>query len=160
MDTTDFPAHDLNELERRLSQWRPSTTGLAVEAMLFAAGRASARGGKAWLAWPILSGCLALAILVLGFQLAAERSQRHALAQKLDQRRPDPAPAPAPVPNDTRATEAPAPDGYLGLRREWEKHSGNWAFRPAAPGRAPQRPASPEQPILRPWQPGGPPEPL
>jgi hypothetical protein len=160
METPGLPADDLNELERRLSTWQPSTAGLAPEAMLFAAGRASVRGGKARLAWPVGSACLALAVVALGVWLAAERSQRRALLAALHQRPAEPAAAFPPVPDEKPTTEPPAPDSYLNLRREWERDSGSWAIRPAAPRRAPKRPASPERPILRAWQPGGPSEPL
>src|SRR5260370_11387639 len=118
MEIPDLPADDLNELERRLSAWQPSTTGLAPDAMLFAAGRATARAGKAWLAWPVLSGGLALAAGVLGVWLAAERSERRALLRALQQRTPKAAPAYTPVPQETPATQAPAADSYLGLRRQ------------------------------------------
>jgi hypothetical protein len=156
MDTPDLPTDDLNDLERRLAGWRPSTAGLAPDAMLFAAGRASAQRGKAWLAWPILSGCLALAAVILGVWLAAERSERRALLQALDQRPSQPAPAKVSVPNETRPTEPPAPDSYLSLRRAWEQHPSDWANRPVPPARAPKRPTSPERPIPRAWQPPGP----
>jgi hypothetical protein len=152
MDAPDFPTDDLNELEQRLAAWRPSTTGLAPDAMLFAAGRASAGGGKAWLVWPLLSGCLALAAIVLGVWVAVERSERRALLQALDQRLPAPGPANSPGPEKTRPTGPPAPDSYLSLRREWEQLSGDWAIGPAAPGKTPRRPASAEKPILRAWQ--------
>jgi len=153
MDTPDLPADDLNDLERRLAGWRPSTVGLAPDAMLFAAGRASAQRGKARLAWPILSGCLALAAGVLGVWLASERSERRALVRALEEQHPRPAPANVPAPNETRPTEPPAPESYLSLRRAWEQHPSDWANRPVPPVRAPKRPASPERPIPRAWQP-------
>jgi hypothetical protein len=152
MDAADFPTDDLNELEQRLAAWRPSTTGPSPEAMLFAASRASARGGKARLAWPILSGCLALAAGVLGVWVAVERSERRALLQALDERPPAPAPANIPVPPKTRPTGPPAPDSYLSLRREWEQLTGDWPAGPSAPGKTPKRPAFPEKPMLRAWQ--------
>jgi hypothetical protein len=160
METSPLPSDDLSELERRLSAWQPSTVGLASDSMLFAAGRASARGGKAWVAWPIVSGSLALAAVVLGVLLAAERTDRLALVRELHQGSHDSAPASIPVLVETPATEALAPDGYLALRRQWEKEPRDWAIESPGPDRAPKRPASPELPIPRAWQPGGPSEPL
>jgi hypothetical protein len=153
MDTNASRPDDLNPLEKRLAAWQPSTAGLAADAMLFAAGRASGR--KTWLAWPVVTACLALAAVALGAWLAAERSERLALLRELQQRPPEPALVSTPDPALTPAPEAPAPDGYLALRREWEQHSGNDATAPA-PGLAPRGPAYPEVPILRAWQPEGP----
>ena len=156
MDANSSRPNDLNKLEQRLAAWEPASAGLDPEAMLSAAGRASARGVKAWLAWPILSGCLALAVLALGAWLAAERADRLRLLAELSHRPVETAPVSTPVPDETPTTEALAPDGYLALRREWELHPDD-ALRPAAPGQAPKRPASPEPSILRAWQPDGPP---
>jgi hypothetical protein len=152
MDAPDFPTNDLNGLEQRLAAWRPATTGLAPEAMLFAAGRASARGGKTWPAWPILSGCLALVGVVLGVWLAVERSERRALLQALEQRPPAFAPGKVPIPEKTRRTRPPASDSYLSLRRQWEQVPGDWALKSPAPGKTRKRHGSPEKPMLRAWQ--------
>ena len=152
MDAPDFPTDDLNELEQRLAAWRPATTGLAPEAMLFAAGRASARGRKAWLAWPVISGCLALTAVVLGVWVAVERSERRALLQTLNQRRSAPAPTIPPVPEKFRPIKPPAPDSYLSLRRQWEQLAGDWTFAPAGSGPTRKRLGSPEKPMLRAWQ--------
>ncbi len=57
MDANISNSDDLKELEQRLATWSPAKDGLDPDAMLFAAGRASARHGKTWLAWPIASGC-------------------------------------------------------------------------------------------------------
>jgi hypothetical protein len=155
MDAHSLPPDDLNEVERRLSAWQPSAAGISPDAMLFAAGRASARGGKAWLAWPVVSGCLALTTVALGVWLAAERSERLALLRALERRPPEPAPAAV----ETPASEPPAPDSYLTLRRQWEQHPGDGAIRPG-PGQTPRHQAAPEVPILRAWQPKGPVDPL
>jgi hypothetical protein len=97
---------------------------------------------------------------VLGVALVAERTERLALLSELHQRPPESAPALVPVLVETPATEGPAPDGYLALRRQWEQHPSDWVTEPADTDRAPKRPAAPERPILRAWQPGGPSEPL
>src|SRR5207253_534507 len=116
MDTHTPRPDDLNDLEQRLSAWRPSAAGLDADAMLFAAGRASAR--RAWLAWPVISACTALLAAALGVWLAAERAERLALVQQIRQQARVPAPAPPVSAADEPPTEeAPAPDSYLAVRR-------------------------------------------
>jgi hypothetical protein len=160
METPPFSSDDLNEVERRLSAWQPSTAGLASDAMLFAAGQASAKRGRAWLAWPIISMSLTLVTVALGVALAAERTERLALVRELGQR-PDGSPAAlGPVVFETTATEAPAPDGYFALRRQWEQAPRDQEIGLPAPDRSSKTPVTPEQPILKAWQPGGPLEPL
>ncbi len=56
MATDDYNADDLTDLERRLSSWEPTTEGLDSDALLFAAGRASARPGLGRFVWPALYG--------------------------------------------------------------------------------------------------------
>jgi hypothetical protein len=155
MDTNSVPPDDVNELERRLSAWQPSDAGLAPAAMLFAAGRASVRASKGWLAWPILSGCLASAVVALGVSLQAQRSEVLALREQLERRPAEFAPAA----DETPATEPPAPGAYLALRRQWEEQSGDAMFR-SVPDQTPKGPVLPEPPIYRAWQPDGPPESL
>jgi hypothetical protein len=163
MDSHSSNPDDLRKLEQRLAGWKPTPEGLDLEAMLFAAGRASARHGKAWLAWPIACGCLALAVVVLGAGLATERSERLALLREIGAataKQEFRAPLSAGRGSDeTPVTTPPGPDSYLVLRREWEERHGDWANRPGPSGRE-SKPASPQPTILRAWQPGGPPEPL
>src|SRR5438445_38546 len=152
MDNNMPHPDDLTELERRLAAWKPAHDGLDHEAMLFAAGRASARPGGGWLAWPILSGSLALAAVALGVWLAAERSERLAPLRKLVE------PALASTPVVTPMAEPLSPNSYLSLRREWEQQAGDWLNRSTAA--VPKGPAFPEPPILRAWQPDDPSDPL
>jgi hypothetical protein len=160
METPALPPDDLTDLERRLSAWRPSETGLTPDAMLFTAGRASARGAGWRFVWPTVSGCLALVAVGLGMWLAAERSERLALARRLEHPLEQPAPAVVAEPSVTPpADENLAADRYLTLRREWEQHPGDGVPRPKA-DRTPTHPAAPEPPVLRAWQPQGPPESL
>jgi hypothetical protein len=74
---------DLNELERRLAACAPSSAGLDADAMLFAAGRASARPSAARFVWPALTATLAGLAALLGVWLANERSERLALIRQL-----------------------------------------------------------------------------
>jgi hypothetical protein len=152
MDTNSAHSDDLNKLERQLAAWQPAPAGLDADAMLFAAGRASVRTGKAWSVWPIVSGCLALAVAVLGIGLTAERSERLALLAQLQQRPPQAAPGIS----ETPAPEPLPPDAYLVLLREWEQRPGDWMSWPHTPREAPKHPAATEPPILRAW----PPDPL
>lgn len=160
MDADLSHSDDLNEMERRLAGWSPTQEGLDPDAMLFAAGRASVRGGKSWIAWPIVSGTLALVTAALGTWLAAERSERLALLREIQQRYAEIAPISPPVKMQTSTPEKPAPGGYLVLRREWEQQPGDWLIKPSAQGEMPNRSALPESEILRAWQPHGPHEPL
>jgi hypothetical protein len=155
----DTHSDDLKKLEARLANWKPAPEGLDPESMLFAAGRASARGGKAWVAWPITCGCLVLAVVGLGARLSAERSERLALLREIQQRSPEATLASTPV-LDEQALTPPGTDSYLVLRRELEQQSGEWMARSAEPGEVPKKSGTPEPAILRAWQPGGPPEPL
>src|SRR5262249_56763625 len=87
MDTKHpCPDGDLNDLERRLSGWRPAPEGLDPDAVLFAAGRASAQPNR--FAWPALAACFAVLAAALGGWAASERSERLALARLLQQRSP------------------------------------------------------------------------
>jgi len=157
MDTHSSHPDDLKKLEARLANWKPAPEGLDPEAMLFAAGRASAPVGKAWLAWPVACGCLVLTVVALGVRLSAERSERLALLREI-QRMSSETGLAASSYGETAATTLPGPDSYLVLRREWEHQAGDWSIRPVTPVKANAAPV--EQAILRAWQPGGPPEPL
>jgi hypothetical protein len=80
-------------LEERLSKLTPAGTGLDRDALLFEAGRASARPGRRW---PALASLLAL-------------SQAVTLTLLLWPRTPPPAPAPGAVPGPAVADMAPPP---------------------------------------------------
>jgi hypothetical protein len=157
MDANPMRSDDMNDLERRLSAWKPAGEGLDDAAMLFAAGRASARQGVARLVWPIVTGCLALTVVALSAGLMSERSQRLALLATLDQQRHEPAPAGTPLPYEEPTTGEPASDGYLALLKAWERLPADGTSRSSAPTRLPP-PSEPT--ILRAWQPAGPNDPL
>jgi hypothetical protein len=159
MDANLSNPDDLSELEQRLANWMPAPEGLNTDAMLFAAGQASARIGKTRLVWPIVSGGLAVLVVFLGIRLWAERAERLALLQELDLRlaniptAPDDSP-PAPL-QETRA-----PNAYMVLRRQWEQRPDEWPLNSSVQGEEPNGPTIPEVNILRAWQPHGPREPL
>lgn len=142
----DTHPDDLNEMERRLSSWRPTSDGLDADAMLFAAGVAAGRPGAARFFWPGVSGCLALLVLVLSGWGMAERRERLILARQLP-------PAPAPVrpadaaPEPRTADEEVAPNSLLAAHRAVEEGLDEW---PA--GAVPVQSTDPlplEAPVLR-----------
>jgi hypothetical protein len=149
----DANSEDLSGLEKRLAGWVPAPDGLDADALLFAAGRASARRGRSRLAWPAAALCLGLLAAGLGVGLARERAERLALARRLEQRPAERAPAPRPAPEGPGDLDhGPlAPDSYLAGRRALERDPDGWQ-----PPRGTTRPAPavPERPTLRAWNPG------
>jgi hypothetical protein len=126
---------DLNELERRLSSWQPAADCLDADAVLFAAGRASARPGPARLVWPALTGLLSVLCVALGLWLTAERDERLALARQLSERQSVPINGPTAVPAaDVVPTESdePAPDSYFVSHRALEQGLDAWPLPPIA----------------------------
>jgi hypothetical protein len=127
MDSNSTPAGDLNDLARRLAEWRPSPTGLEVDRLMFDAGRASARSGRGRFIWPAVSAGLALTAMALGIGLAHERAARLELAMQLR----DSAPAVAPgrgselEPAESPPTQAP-PASYLAARRALTEDLDSW----------------------------------
>lgn len=150
MDTHSHRPDDLKDLEQRLSSWQPAADGLDPDAMLFAAGRASAQPGSARLVWPALSGLLSMLCVVLGLWLTAERSERLALARQLREHRSVPvdkapsSPAADVVPPET---EEAAPDSYLASHRALEKGLDAWPVRAVVRAGSPRSP-SPNPSIL------------
>ncbi|HEX5273048.1 MAG TPA: hypothetical protein VFW33_21270 [Gemmataceae bacterium] len=145
MDTQPRP-DDLTDLERRLASCAPCADGLDADAMLFAAGRASARTR---LAWPALAAVLALLSAGLGAWLTAERAERMELARRLDQPPPAPAPPPAvpPAPAAPQPPTAEQTPGSSVLASHQALEHGLDAWPPVAlPG---AEPPSPEPPVLR-----------
>jgi hypothetical protein len=146
MDAHSSSSGDLNDLERQLSEWRPSTAGLDADRVLFAAGRASVRPGWGRIAWPILSGCLALLTAVLGVGLLQERTACLELTAQLH--RPAVAPAPSDIQNPTTgpSAEPPAADSYFAARRALSDNPDGWlAVAKVDPSERP----SPSRPILK-----------
>ena len=148
MDEQSFHPSNLNDLEKRLANWQPSTAGLDVARMLFAAGRSSVQSGWSSRAWPLLSGFLAVAVAALGIGLGRERSDRLKLAAQLH----DQASAIA-FRNSGEANaleklppELPAPSSYLAARWAMDKKNIDaWADEPGVEPSTGQ--PSPRQPI-------------
>lgn len=103
---------DLTDLERRLSGWQPSRSGLDADAMLFAAGRASVRPGAARWAWPAVAACLAFTAAWLGAEVHRERIENQALLARLE-------PSAAPAPAHDQPLSLP-PSSMLLMRRDLE----------------------------------------
>src|SRR5262249_19210774 len=139
--------------------WTPTPEGLNTDAMLFAAGRASARSSKTRVVWPIVSGGLAVVAVFLGIRLSAERAERLALLQELDLRLANAPVAPDDV-TPRHLYEPGATNAYIVLRREWEQRPGEWPMNSPVKVEQPNGPTIPEGNILRAWQPHGPREPL
>jgi hypothetical protein len=124
MDTDRRPEDDLSGIERRLAAWQPATPDRGADTVLFAAGRASARGGRA--AWAIAAS-FAVAAVALGVWGSLERSARLELAQQLRK------PAPISTPSDVRPSpeERPPPGDYLTARDLiLERGVDAWVHRP------------------------------
>lgn len=139
------PNDPLTDLELRLAAWRPNPQELDPDALLFAAGRASAR--RARLVWPTATACLVMLSALLAGRLALERAQCLALARQLDQRRAPAPPHEAPVPPtaaETAGTEPLPPDSYLIARRALDEGLDAWPI--CVPGHGP---SLPEPPALR-----------
>jgi hypothetical protein len=136
----------MSDLEKRLSAWRPSAAGLDADSVLFAAGRASVRPGWGRIAWPVVSGCLALLAATLGVQLSQERSARLELAARLRDPKPPlvAAPSPLPEPYEAPVMEPPAADSYLAARRALAGNPDSWLMaariEPAEGTPSPNRP--------------------
>jgi hypothetical protein len=154
METNPTPAGDLNELERRLSEWRPSTTGLSADQMLFASGRDSVRPWWGRNASLIASGCLAVVATVLGAGLLHEREARLDLLAQLQNQRPADVLTPS-TPSElagTLAAEPPAASSYFAAHAALEQDPDAWLDRRRADSVV--GPALPGRPILKANSPG------
>jgi hypothetical protein len=145
MDALPSPSDDMKELERRLSEWRPSTAGLDADGVLFAAGRASVRPAWGRLAWPIVSGCLALLAATFGVGLSQERAARLELTARLHESKPPVMSAPSvPEPYEAPSPEPPAADSYLAARRAMAGNIDSWlAMAKTGPSAGPPAPNRP-----------------
>lgn len=154
MDTHSNRPEDLTALERRLSSWEPANAGLDVDAMLFAAGRASVRPSLTRYTWPTLTFLMAALSVALGLWLADERSERLALALRLRERPPAPTvnppspPAANMTPQETPSTDDLPPNSYLASRRALEEGLEAWPSRVVVRA-GPPDPSITNPPILR-----------
>jgi hypothetical protein len=149
MDAQPSPSDDMSGLERRLSGWRPSAAGLDADGVLFAAGRASVRPGWGRVAWPIVSGCLALLAAILGVGLSQERAARLELTARLSDSKPPivTAPPSVPVPDEAPSTEPPPADSYLAAHRAMAGNPDSWLM--AARIESSEGPPAPNRPIWK-----------
>jgi hypothetical protein len=134
------PHDDLTGLERRLAGWQPAPAGLNADAMLFAAGQAAGRRGRAW---PALTGLLAILVVVLGTWAAAERAGRLALARQLPPEQPAPAPAVPSDPPEPPTTDGLAPNSLFAAHRALEHGLDAWPPQPVPRAAVPDPPAPP-----------------
>lgn len=146
MDRNSPPFGDLNELERRLAGWQPATAGLDRDRMLFAAGRNSASRGWKKLAWPALTGSLAILATVLGISLVRERAVHPQFVSGLKPARLDIHHRHVVIPDNASGAEPPAPASYLATSHLLSDGLDQWPIlaKVESPG-----PSSADQPILR-----------
>jgi len=151
------PDDNRNDLEQRLSSWRPAPQGLSSDDMLFAAGQASARVSRGRNLWPAMAACLALAAVFLGGWAVTERAGRLALANQLQQQAPLAAPemrvadARAPI-YHSAAVHEPEPDSYLACHRALAEDIDAWLDNREYRQEARHGEASQHVPVWRVWQ--------
>jgi hypothetical protein len=149
MHANDPHADDLSRFEKRLAGWHPTAAGLDADALLFAAGRASARPPRGRLVWPLLACALALVSLGLGGWLAVERGERLALAESLH--RQNSATVPDAVANLPTNGDEVSPPGYLVVRNiVTQEGLDAWPKPPQTIG--PPDPAFSNKPIPQVWR--------
>ena len=115
---------ELNDLERRLSSWRPGVEGLDADAMLYAAGLAAGRAGRQRLFLGTVAALLAMAAVGLGAWALTERAGRLDLAARLHQH--DAAPEVKQWTTTVAQSDQPAPVSpfcYFNMRRRMEQES-------------------------------------
>jgi hypothetical protein len=151
MDTPNCPLDDnLSDVEKRLRAWQPAGTGLDADAMLYAAGKAEARGavrGRA--VWLMVACVLGISTAGFGSQLLVERAERQALAHEFRLRSGRPVPPVAPLPEVPRGGQTMPENGYLGVRNlVLEKGVEAWPVTNLPPDN-PQDPPVPHLPVLQ-----------
>jgi hypothetical protein len=150
MDTHPHRPDDVSDLERRLAACEPSAAGLDADAMLFAAGQASARPGARRYLWPALAAAFAALAGLLAVGLTVERGERLALARQLQPRPADSFPTPPPpadgAPEPPTAGDA-APDSVLAAHRALQQGLDAWPPRATLDGESGT--GSRTEPVLR-----------
>jgi hypothetical protein len=150
MDESSSHSDDLSNLEACLAALRPSSEGLTPDAMLFAAGRASAGRNKAGPLWPIISAGLAMVIVALIVQLGTERSERIALLDQLRHQTSDSLPIAPLIADETAPVKPLESDSYLAMSREWYQHPDE-VSNPMTPHAPSTKPRTSDGHILRAW---------
>ena len=141
---------DLSACARRLAAWQPAPGKLDADAMLFAAGRASAERRRPPLLWPVV--CALLAMQAAGFCAWGlwERAEHRALAVRLDKGAAVPNVPQTPAVADSSAPRyTPSPDDYFHLRRRLDQASGRWLVAAHAAGTQAVGPPPPAPGILK-----------
>jgi hypothetical protein len=147
----DTRPDDLNDFERQLAALAPAGTGLNADAMLFAAGRASARADSRLFALRVMAAFLALLAFGLGAWGFNERIERMTLAEQFAQAMRQPAAVPTgslprPVP-ETASSEQAAADSVLASHQMLEKGLDSLPAVTSEP--VPPGPVAAQVPILR-----------
>jgi hypothetical protein len=136
---------ELNEVERLLSNIRPSSDGLHTDAMLFAAGLAAGKGRKAPPVYPVLCGVLMLTVAGLACWGLAERNELMQIARNQPQNDRSPSVAVVRELEPAKSIYEPSAEDYLSLRREMEADPNRFLVAQAAvisqPADAPPPPA-------------------
>ena len=131
----------LTPLEESLARLVPAQGGLSRDHVLFEAGRASARPGRAW---PLLAAGSALAAAVLGVLLLTRPGPQvieHTIIVRVPESAPSPAPEKPPAVTRGEQAEPQSPAFALGqsdhLRRRQEVLRWGVDVLPTAPPRSP-----------------------
>jgi len=137
---------DLTPLERQLTACRPDIAGLDADAMLFAAGQAAAMraAGRRW-AWPAVTCGFAVVSIALAAALVGERSERLALAARVERQNTAVVSQPR---QSTPEPSPPSPDSYIAARH-WIEDGPEYAVVRSDPHPPPSPPD--DTPILRAW---------
>jgi len=147
---------DLSDIERRLADWRPASSGLDADAVLFAAGQATAGRGRGRLLWPVLCVLLAGQAALLGAWGLSERAERVALASRIHEIAPEPKVPPASaVAILPKSSYTPSPDDYFHLRGRTEQDLNRWLTSQASTDAPAPGPPAPEPTIPRAGQRNG-----
>jgi hypothetical protein len=138
---------DLNALEQQLASWKPDPTGLDSDAMLFAAGRASAKYGLSRFVWPLWSFVLLGVAGTFAILWHNERTEKQLLTERLQQQSNMPAISGSlpSTPIEPQVSEL-APNSLLATHRALETGLESWS--PVSTSVDPHH-ASPSPNVLR-----------
>ncbi len=117
---------EMTDVERRLAAWRPATSSLDRDRMLYDAGRAAARADGLSGSWRLATAAVALVAALLGGLLANERSHSLTLAASLASAsgtKPQPRTGEIELPatGKTRPIEPFAPSSYFALSARFSR---------------------------------------
>jgi hypothetical protein len=147
MDTNSTGHDDLNDFERRLAGWRPTSDNSNSDAMLFAAGFAAGRGFLRRWVWPVTCTLLVIQAAGLVVWALSERAERRTLEIQLHESAPSSPPAIV-SPVLPEPFYEPSPQDYFHLLHMVEQDPSRW-LAPPPPGPLPPEPPVEEAGILR-----------